>query len=161
MEIVMDNYKVYCDGACEPNPGTGGYCSVIFKNGDLSPRVVIHGGEKDTTNNRMEIMGVLCVMRYLKEPSNIIIFSDSQYVCNSLNMWLDMWKRRGKIMKNMDLWDEIYNLKKKHKVRAQWIKGHSGNFFNEYADSVSMDAIASVNNLKRRKSFEKTKILLK
>ena len=143
------NYKIYTDGACEPNPGVGGYCSVIFGADDIKPMLVIRGGHKDTTNNRMEIMGVLCALRYLTETSNITFFSDSQYVCNSLNTWLYKWKAKNKVMKNMDLWNEIWELRNKHKFKAIWIKGHNGNFYNEFTDMQSLEAIDKTNSIKR------------
>jgi len=71
----IETYKVYCDGACEPNPGCGGYCSIIFKAGDIEPRVIITGGEKYTTNNRMEIMGVLSAFSYDSAQGNPKVFS--------------------------------------------------------------------------------------
>lgn len=147
----IENLKVYTDGACEPNPGVGGYCAVIFNTGDITPSIIIKGGEKRTTNNRMEIMGILETLRFFKDPVNITFFSDSQYVCNSINLWLEKWKRRGEIKANMDLWNEIWEFKKKHRFSATWIKGHNGNFYNEYADSISMEAITTVNKGKRKK----------
>lgn len=153
----VEKFKVYTDGACEPNPGFGGFCAVIFKTGDITPSVVIKGGCKQTTNNRMEIMGVLETLKYIKDASFIDIFTDSQYVSNSINIWLDNWKRRRETKANMDLWDEIWELKKKHHVRATWIKGHNGNFYNEYADSISLDCVDTVKRGKR-KSFRKVEI---
>jgi len=156
----VENFKVYCDGACEPNPGTGGYCSVIFKAEDISPRVIISGGFKNTTNNRMEIMGVLCALEYIKEASNIIIFTDSKYVSNSINIWLVRWIKNHKKMKNMDLWNKIWVLKKKHHIKAVWIKGHNGNFYNEFADSISTEVIYRVNKSKYGK-YKNINILIK
>lgn len=154
---TSDFFRVYTDGACEPNPGIGGYCAVVFRGDDVSPRMVVRGGDKETTNNRMEIMGVLCIMRYFEAPSIINFYSDSQYVCNSINTWLNNWIRKGAEMKNMDLWREIYELKKKHTVKAIWIKGHSGNFYNEYADGISMESIIDATKNKKR-TFEKVKL---
>lgn len=155
---TTDIFRVYTDGACEPNPGIGGYASVIFRGDDVAPRVIIKGGEKETTNNRMEIMGVLSTLRYLKNPSIVTFFSDSQYVVNSINQWLDGWIRGRKVKKNMDLWNEIYALKKKHTVRATWIKGHNGNFYNEFADGLSFEAIGIVSKGKKD-CFEKIKTI--
>jgi len=149
-------FRVYTDGACEPNPGVGGYASLIFGGEDVTPSVIIKGGEKETTNNRMEIMGILSTMRYIKNPSRINFFSDSQYVVNSINKWLDGWKRKGKSMKNMDLWDEVYLLKGKHFIRATWVKGHNGNFYNELADGLSCEAILKVSKSKKIR-FEEIK----
>jgi ribonuclease HI len=155
----IETYKVYCDGACEPNPGCGGYCSIIFKAGDIEPRVIITGGEKYTTNNRMEIMGVLSAFSYIKNKSNITFFSDSQYVVNSINIWLANWKKKGRQMKNMDLWNKVWTLKQKHTIKGVWIKGHAGNFYNEIADSLSLEAIDKANSFKRD-SFQDVKIIL-
>ena len=154
----MEKFKIYTDGACEPNPGYGGYCAIIFGMGDFTPQIIIGGGVKNTTNNRMEIMGVLSALRFFKEPSDITLFTDSQYVSKSINIWLRNWIRRGEDKKNMDLWKEIYQLTNKHKVIATWIKGHNGNFYNEFADSVSLEAVNKVTKGKR-KSFEKIKYM--
>jgi ribonuclease HI len=156
----ITKYMVYTDGACEPNPGTGGYCSLIFRDGDMTPSVIITGGAKNTTNNRMEIMGVLCSFNYIKEKSSITFYSDSQYVCNSINKWLYGWKAKNKVMKNMDLWNTIWDYKQKHTIKAVWVKGHSGNFFNEIADGKSIEVIARLRK-GRKKSFEEIKIIAK
>ncbi len=156
----MENFKIYTDGACEPNPGIGGYCSVIFKTNDISPRIVITGGERKTTNNRMEIMGVLTALEYLKKKSNITIFTDSQYVSNSINFWLVRWIRSNRTMKNMDLWNKMWKVMNKHKVKAVWIKGHNGNFYNEFADSLSMSSIEKFNEIKDNR-FKEINVLIK
>lgn len=159
-DTTRRNFKVYTDGACEPNPGNGGYCAVIFGTGDTTPWIVITGGCKKTTNNRMEIMGVLASLKHIKQPSTITFFSDSQYVCNTINFWLAKWKYKGEEKMNMDLWNEIWKLRQKHKVNAVWIKGHNGNFFNEYADSQSLEMVGKAKSGKRKK-FENIKILSK
>ena len=155
-DSIKNSYMVYTDGACEPNPGFGGYCALIFRTGDMTPEAIITGGEKKTTNNRMEIMAVLSSFNYIKEKSQVTFYSDSQYVCNSINKWLYGWKARGLVMKNMDLWDAIWEQKQKHTIKAVWVKGHSGNFFNELADSMSIGAVSRVKRM-RKKSFEEIK----
>lgn len=151
-----NSYMVYCDGACEPNPGTGGYCSIIIESGEIEPSIIITGGEKNTTNNRMEIMGALSAFRVLKYSSEVVFYSDSQYVCNSINRWLAKWKATRRTMKNMDLWNSMWDYKQKHKVKAVWVKGHSGNIYNELADALSLQAIAKIKCMKK-KTFQEVK----
>lgn len=85
----------------------------------------------------MELLGAIMAMEELEKQEYILLFSDSKYVVNGTNSWLAKWKRKGKIMKNMDLWDRIWSLKKKHLIDAYWVPGHSGVEFNEVADHLS------------------------
>jgi ribonuclease HI len=135
--------RIYTDGACEPNPGYGGWGVVILYPGGNKKE--LYGNRSNTTNNRMELLAVIKGLQYV-ENEEIIIYSDSQYIVNGINSWLDSWKRKGKKMKNMDLWDELYELKKKFKyVEAKWVRGHTGDCYNERADQLSYMNIPSGN----------------
>lgn len=127
--------RVYTDGMCEPNPGNGGWGFIILS----SLEIKMHGGKLDTTNNRMELMAVIKALEYFDSSENVLIFSDSMYVVDGFNSWMHKWKERGKSMKNMDLWNRLLDLKKFHKkVEAEWVKGHSGNKYNDIADELSV-----------------------
>lgn len=133
---------IYTDGACKGNPGIGGWGSII-KIGDYS--VELYDGEKNTTNNRMEIMAVLKAIEFLAKPSEIILCSDSQYVCNALKLgWAKKWKEnnwmRNKKDKalNSDLWDKLLNALEKHDlVEVRWVRGHNGHRENERCDKLA------------------------
>jgi len=140
----MDTIVIHSDGSCYPNPGFGGYGAVIIhpdKKEDY-----ISNGEKNTTNNRMELIAAIVPMNRFKEKRNIILYSDSQYVVNGINKWLEGWKRKNKVMKNMDLWNKIYALKNLHNIKARWVKGHSGDRYNELADMLSTEGRLKVMN---------------
>jgi len=131
----MDTIIIYSDGCCSPNPGHGGYGAVIIHPDETED--YISNGERNTTSNRMELTAAIVPINRFKKKCNIILYSDSRYVVNGINKWLDSWKRKGKIMKNMDLWNKIYDLKKLHDIKVKWVKGHAGNRYNELADMLS------------------------
>jgi len=148
---MTDQIVIWCDGACSGNPGPGGFASVVV-NGEES--VVISGSEKHTTNNRMELLGLIAGLGYVAEeiklyPSTkILVYTDSKYIENSINCkWLDKWVKKGwnniKI-KNVDLWIQVYKLLKLLNPEIQWVKGHSGVPGNELVDKFA--TIAKDNN---------------
>jgi len=135
--------EIYCDGACSGNPGPGGWAAVILANGR---RQELSGGEKETTNNRMEIMAALNALRALRQPSQVTFYTDSSYLLNGATDWLPEWKRqnwkrkKGKLA-NIDLWQELDRELNRHKVRWMWVRGHAGNPLNEYVDRLAKAAI--------------------
>lgn len=136
----MKNVIIYTDGACSGNPGAGGWAAVLIF-GDSEKKV--SGFEANTTNNRMEMTGVIEGLKLLKEPCIVELFSDSKYVCNGIDSWLDKWKNNRwlgsdkKPVKNQDLWVEIDKLKAIHKISTHWVRGHSGNKYNEIVDEMA------------------------
>jgi ribonuclease HI len=138
----MEKIRIYSDGACLGNPGPGGYCSIIVGDGK---RAVIKGGEKLTTNNRMELMAIIATLEKIKNSYEIELYTDSKYVVDGINNWLEKWKKNGwktsnkKDVLNKDLWQRLDQLLQKHKVKAYWIKGHSGHPENEYCDRVAKE----------------------
>lgn len=149
----MSELTVYTDGACRGNPGPGGFAAIMFF-GDRT--VEVGGGELDTTNNRMELSGVLIALSLLKKPTRVVIYSDSQYVCKGVSQWMEKWKRNGWTLgsgtrkskhqqrspvKNVDLWQQIYDLVHKHNVTMRWVRGHNGDENNEWADEMSVAMI--------------------
>ncbi len=138
----MKTVYIYTDGACKGNPGPGGWCAILKY---LENEKVISGGEKDTTNNRMELSAVLYALKALKEPCNVILTSDSKYVLDSLikgwaKKWQqNNWKKSDKTKAlNIDLWQEILLEVDKHNMEYVWIKGHSGHKENEECDRIAV-----------------------
>lgn len=138
---------LYTDGACKGNPGLGGW-GYLLKCGEKS----IHdsGSEKETTNNRMELMAVINGLSKLNRFCNVIIFTDSQYVKNGMEEWIHNWKKNGwkgsnkKPVKNVDLWQRLDALVQKFNVSWEWIKGHSGHTENEFVDTLASNAAESI-----------------
>lgn len=142
----MDDKKtvyIYTDGSCSGNPGPGGWGAILKHNSKVKK---ISGGNSDTTNNRMEITAVIEALKALKVPCNVFLYTDSQYVCNSINNgWVNSWKKRGwrksdnKPALNVDLWEELLTLLEKHNVEFNWVKGHNGHPENEECDSMAVE----------------------
>jgi ribonuclease HI len=147
-EVKM-KIKIFSDGSCLGNPGPGGYASIIQFNEDT--KVLIKGGEIETTNNRMELTAVIKAIEALEineESYEIHIYTDSQYLTKGISEWLDKWIKNnwktssGKEVENRDLWERLYNLSQRHKINTFWIKGHSGHPENEHCDKIArMEAL--------------------
>ncbi len=141
----LKEIQIYTDGACKGNPGPGGWGAVLKYNGH---RKEISGFAANTTNNRMEILAVIKALEELKEPCNVDIFSDSQYVCNAVNKgWAKKWKNNNWMKNkkekalNSDLWEIFLKLLEEHNVNFIWVKGHNGNEENERCDRLAVLAI--------------------
>ncbi|MCL1842889.1 MAG: ribonuclease HI [Defluviitaleaceae bacterium] len=141
----MKKVTIYTDGACSGNPGPGGYGAVLVYG---CHRKEISGGEASTTNNRMEIMGVIKALELLKQPCEAEVFSDSRYVVDAIEKgWAlrwqkNNWKRTKKEPAlNADLWEILLKLLQTHKVKFHWIKGHDGHPENERCDALARAAI--------------------
>ena len=138
-------YKIYTDGACTGNPGPGGWGAVIFDQDDKQKN--ISGSEKNTTNNRMELLAAIMSLKKIKSNSEVIIFTDSTYVKNGITEWMKNWKKNGwknsnkKPVKNKDLWVKLDKLCEANSVSWKWVKGHSTNEFNNLADELATKAI--------------------
>jgi ribonuclease HI len=135
---------IYTDGACSGNPGPGGWGSVLLW-GDH--RRELSGGDKDTTNNRMEMQAVISALEVLKKPSVVNLYTDSIYVMKGITEWLPQWKKRNwrtasrQPVKNVDLWQVLEAALLPHQVDWHWVKGHSGVAENERADELARMAI--------------------
>lgn len=140
----MKTVEIFTDGACRGNPGPGGW-GALLRFGAVEKS--LYGGEKLTTNNRMELMAAIEGLTALKEPCHVVITTDSQYVRKGITEWLIGWKRNGwrtaakAPVKNADLWQQLDTLNQQHKVEWRWVKGHSGHRENEIADSLANRAI--------------------
>ena len=134
--------KIYTDGACSGNPGKGGWAAIILDKETI--KLNISGNEKNTTNNRMELMAPIMALKKIKKKSEIIIFTDSKYVKEGITDWIKKWKLNNwkgsnkKSVKNKDLWIKLDNACLKHKVTWKWVKAHAGNKYNNLADELAV-----------------------
>lgn len=139
--------NIYSDGACKGNPGVGGWGALLVS-GEHRKELV--GGERLTTNNRMELTAVIEALQSLKRSSRVCIHTDSQYVLKGITEWLPNWKRRGwrtsgnTPVKNVDLWQRLDELVSQHQVDWLWVKGHNGHPGNERADALANQGVLSV-----------------
>lgn len=138
----MKTVEIYTDGACSGNPGPGGWGAILRYNGTEKE---LAGGEAQTTNNRMELTGVISALSALKEPCIVELYSDSKYVIDALEKgWAVSWRQKGwkradkKPALNPDLWDRLLELAEKHEMRYHWVKGHADNEFNNRCDKLAV-----------------------
>ena len=138
----MKHVTIYTDGACSGNPGPGGWAAILEYNGS---RRELSGGEAQTTNNRMELTGVITALAALKEPCSVDLYSDSKYVVDALSKgWAASWRKKGWIKAhkkpalNPDLWGELLELAAAHELRCHWVKGHADNEFNNRCDALAV-----------------------
>ena len=140
---------IYTDGACSGNPGPGGWGAVMY-HGSRSKE--LFGGEKETTNNRMELMGAIKALEAVKPgfKGPIVLFTDSTYVLKGITEWIHGWIKKGWMtasrqpVKNKELWQELHRLSKKHKITWVWVKGHAGHTENERCDQLANEAMANI-----------------
>ncbi len=135
--------EIATDGACKGNPGRGGW-GVLLRAGTVEKE--LSGGEAHTTNNRMELMAAIQGLKALNKPCRVKLSTDSRYVMDGLTKWIKGWQRNGwktadkKPVKNSDLWIELLDAAKPHRIEWQWVKGHAGHPDNERADQLASDA---------------------
>jgi ribonuclease HI len=140
----IDMVEIFTDGACRGNPGPGGWGAILCY-GDRCKE--IFGGERMTTNNRMELMAAIQALAILKKPCQVSLTTDSQYVRRGITEWIHQWKIQGwrnskkEPVKNQDLWQRLDDEVLRHRVSWHWIKGHSGHPENERADELANQAI--------------------
>lgn len=136
----MKKVEIFTDGACSGNPGIGGW-GVLLRFGKHEKE--LSGGEVDTTNNKMEMTAVIEGLSQLKEPCDVTIYTDSQYVLKGYTQWLPSWIAKGwktagkKPVANVELWQKIVELSKKHHITWVWVKGHAGHQENERVDALA------------------------
>tara|TARA_Y100001936_G_scaffold251714_1_gene308674 strand:- start:7111 stop:7548 length:438 start_codon:yes stop_codon:yes gene_type:complete len=136
----MKTVEIFTDGACRGNPGAGGWGVLIKMNGEEKS---LWGGERDTTNNRMEMLAAIKGLEHIDTGSKVILTTDSGYVKDGITKWLDNWKLNNwktsskKQVKNKDLWQRLDKLNSIHNVNWKWVKGHSGHRENEIADLLA------------------------
>ncbi len=140
----MKHVEIFTDGACSGNPGPGGWGAILRYRGVEKE---LSGAEPETTNNRMELMAAIAALEALKEPVEVDLYTDSEYLKKGITEWLPQWKARGwktaakKPVKNADLWQRLEAAMAPHKVRWHWVKGHAGHAENERADALAREAI--------------------
>lgn len=139
----MKDVEIFTDGACSGNPGPGGWGAILRYKGNEKE---LSGGAADTTNNRMEITAALQALTALKEPCNVTLYSDSQYVCNALKLgWAKKWKANNWMRNkkepalNPDLWEKLLEQYDRHNVTVVWVKGHAGHPENERCDRLAVE----------------------
>jgi ribonuclease HI len=153
-------FDIYTDGGCSGNPGPGGWAYVMVKKTVQGDTIITEakGGEKSTTNNRMELLAVISALKTMENlirtgqtiPRQAVIHTDSQYVQKGITEWIHTWKRNNwrtsdkKPVKNQDLWTELDVLTGRLSLRWEWVKGHAGNHYNERCDAMTRQAIASL-----------------
>jgi ribonuclease HI len=141
----MKHIEIFTDGACSGNPGPGGWGAILRWNGKEKE---LSGGDRETTNNRMELMAAISALESLKEPCSADLYTDSSYVRDGIGKWMIGWKKNGwktadkKLVKNVELWQRLDEARKPHKVEWHWIKGHAGHPENERADELAREGMA-------------------
>jgi ribonuclease HI len=144
---VGEVVRIYTDGACKGNPGPGGW-GALLRSGAHERE--LYGGDPATTNNRMELTAVIRALAALKRPSEVEVYTDSEYVKKGITEWLAAWKRRGwktadrKPVKNADLWRALDEAAARHHVRWHWVRGHAGHPENERADALANRGVSSL-----------------
>lgn len=143
--LARPHVTIYTDGACDPNPGTGGWAAILVSPGGTQKQLV--GAERNTTNNRMELTAVIRALEALKKPCIVDLYTDSQYVHHAFTQgWLANWQRNGwrtanrKPVLNDDLWRELLELTQKHEVIWHWVRGHAANPMNNRCDELAVAA---------------------
>lgn len=138
----MKQIEIYTDGACSGNPGKGGWGAILVYKGKEKE---ICGGEAETTNNRMELTAVIEALSQLKEPCEVLVTTDSKYVCDAVEKkWVYSWQKNGwkkadkKPALNVDLWMKLLPLLEEHDVTFKWVKGHNGHPYNERCDELAV-----------------------
>lgn len=140
----LPRVEIATDGACKGNPGRGGWGAVL-RAADGRERE-LSGGERETTNNRMELMAAIEGLRALKRPCRVILSTDSRYVMDGLTKWIKGWQKNGwktaarQPVKNAELWQDLLAAAKPHRIEWIWVKGHAGHPDNERADKLASDA---------------------
>jgi len=148
--------KIYTDGGCSCNPGPGGWAYVMVTQTFQGTQIIAKdkGGDKETTNNKMELTAVIMALRALKTmknaPHQAAVITDSQYVQKGITEWIHTWKRNSwrtsdkKPVKNKELWTELDSLAAEFPLKWEWVKGHAGNEYNEICDAMTQDAIGEI-----------------
>ena len=147
LRITLFNmkYKIYTDGACSGNPGPGGWAAIILVDDKIKDE--ISGSEKNTTNNKMELLAPVRAIQKFKKKSEILIYTDSTYVKDGITTWIKKWEKNGwktaskKPVKNIELWKKLKNLSSKHSIKWIWVKGHAQNKYNNLVDEIAQGAI--------------------
>ncbi|HTN65829.1 MAG TPA: ribonuclease HI [Burkholderiaceae bacterium] len=143
----MEKIEIFTDGACKGNPGTGGWGALLVAG---EQKKEMFGGERNTTNNRMELKAVIEALTALTRPCEVVLYTDSQYVQKGISEWIHGWKARGwktaarAPVKNVDLWQALDAAQERHRIDWRWVRGHAGHVGNECADILANRGVQSV-----------------
>ena len=135
--------KIYTDGSCLKNPGNGGWAAIIFMNNE---KIIISGCKKNTTNNQMELMAAIEALKKIPKDQEVQMYTDSKYVKMGITEWIKKWSQNDwktsskQRVKNIELWKELNDISKKHKIEWHWVKAHAGNPNNEEVDELAKKA---------------------
>jgi len=135
--------KIYTDGSCIKNPGNGGWAAIIFINNE---KIVITGNKENTTNNQMELMAAIEALKKIPTGQKVQVYTDSKYLKIGMTEWINKWLQNNwktsskQKVKNLELWIELNEISKKHKIEWFWVKGHAGNLINEEVDALAKKA---------------------
>ena len=135
--------KIYTDGSCLDNPGNGGWAAIIFMNNE---KIAITGNKKNTTNNQMELMAAIEALKKIPTGQKVQVYTDSKYLKMGITEWIDKWSQNNwktsskQKVKNLELWTELNEISKKHKIEWFWVKGHAGDPINEEVDTLAKKA---------------------
>ena len=135
--------KIYTDGSCLENPGKGGWAAIIFMNNE---KIIIAGRKKNTTNNQMELMAAIEALKKIPKDQEVQMYTDSKYVKMGITEWIKKWSQNDwktsskQKVKNIELWKELNDISKKHKIEWHWVKAHAGNPNNEEVDELAKKA---------------------
>jgi|TARA_Y100000815_G_scaffold81684_1_gene70748 ribonuclease HI len=135
--------KIYTDGSCLENPGNGGWAAIIFMNNE---KIIISGCKKNTTNNQMELMAAIEALKKIPKDQEVQMYTDSKYVKMGITEWIKKWSQNDwktsskQKVKNIELWKELNDISKKHKIEWHWVKAHAGNPNNEEVDELAKKA---------------------
>ena len=135
--------KIYTDGSCIENPGNGGWAAIIFMNNE---KIAITGNKKNTTNNQMELMAAIEALKKIPTGQKVQVYTDSKYVKLGITEWIEKWSQNNwktsskQKVKNLELWTELNEISKKHKIEWFWVKGHAGDTINEEVDTLAKKA---------------------
>ena len=135
--------KIYTDGSCLENPGNGGWAAIIFMNNE---KIIISGHKKKTTNNQMELMAAIEALKKIPKDQEVQMYTDSKYVKMGITEWIKKWSQNDwktsskQRVKNIELWKELNDISKKHKIEWHWVKAHAGNPNNEEVDELAKKA---------------------
>ena len=135
--------KIYTDGSCLENPGNGGWAAIIFMNNE---KIIISGRKKNTTNNQMELMAAIEALKKIPKDQEVQMYTDSKYVNMGITEWIKKWSQNDwktsskQKVKNIELWKELNDISKKHKIEWHWVKAHAGNPNNEEVDELAKKA---------------------
>ncbi len=145
----MKKITIYTDGSSLGNPGNGGWGAILIYN-DIKKE--ISGNAKNVTNNQMELLAAINSLKTLKEKCEVTLITDSTYVKNGITLWIKNWEKNNwqsankKAVKNKELWQELADLNNKHQVNWQWVKGHSGDKYNDLVDNLARSAAEELND---------------